>query len=47
VLTGIRRSGKSTTLTQFINILKTEYKIEKQRIIYLDFNDARVKTQYT
>lgn len=37
IITGIRRSGKSTILKQYINTLSTDNKI-----IYLDFNDKRL-----
>ncbi|MDR2567867.1 MAG: ATP-binding protein [Mycoplasmataceae bacterium] len=46
ILTGIRRSGKSTTLIQFINQLKTVYKVKSNRIIYYDFNDAKLRKKY-
>ncbi|MDR2653801.1 MAG: ATP-binding protein [Mycoplasmataceae bacterium] len=46
VLTGIRRCGKSTMLIQFINQLKTKFMVDADRIIYMDFNDARLRKKH-
>jgi predicted AAA+ superfamily ATPase len=46
VLTGIRRSGKSTILKQFIHQLKTKYVIDSNQIINYDFNNVNLK-KYT
>jgi predicted AAA+ superfamily ATPase len=43
IITGTRRSGKSTILEQFKDILKTKYLIQSNQIISYDFNDIKLK----
>lgn len=42
VITGIRRSGKSTLLSQFKDVLKNEFKINSSQIIDYDFNNKEL-----
>jgi predicted AAA+ superfamily ATPase len=44
VLTGIRRSGKSTILNQFKKILIKKYNVPINNIQIYDFNDKRLLT---
>jgi predicted AAA+ superfamily ATPase len=41
VLTGMRRVGKSTIMSQYIDLLKNKYSIDDNRIIIYDFNEKK------
>jgi predicted AAA+ superfamily ATPase len=47
VITGVRRSGKSTILEQYIHCLKNEYLVNEEQIQTYNFNDMMFdKTSY-
>ncbi|MDR2847155.1 MAG: AAA family ATPase [Mycoplasmataceae bacterium] len=41
VVTGVRRSGKSTILNQYISKIKNEFDIKKEQIQAYDLNDIK------
>ncbi|GHU50736.1 hypothetical protein FACS189459_5180 [Bacilli bacterium] len=45
VVTGVRRSGKSTILEQYIEIIKKQG-IDEKQIIQFDFNNKLLKDKY-